>query len=160
MADWIQPGQQAPDFTLPTDNGDPITLSALRGQAVVLYFYPRDDTPGCTAEACAFRDQKAQLTARGAVVLGISTDTLASHLAFREKFHLNFPLLADTNHRVSEAYGAWREKVRAGKKSMGMQRSTFLIDRQGVVRQVWTNVKVEGHDQEVLKALAEMPQLQ
>ena len=160
MADWIQPGQQAPDFTLPTDNGDPITLSALHGQAVVLYFYPRDDTPGCTAEACAFRDQKAQLTAQGAVVLGISTDTLDSHLAFREKFHLNFPLLADTDHRVAEAYGAWREKVRFGKKSMGIQRSTFLIDGQGVVRRVWPNVKVEGHDQEVLDALTEMPQPQ
>lgn len=158
MADWIQPGQQAPDFTLPSDDGKSITLSALQGQAVVLYFYPRDDTPGCTAEACAFRDQKAELSVRGAAVLGISTDTLDSHRAFRDKFQLNFPLLADTEHHVAEAYGAWREKVRSGSKSMGIQRSTFLIDGRGIVHKAWTNVKVEGHDQEVLAALTEMPQ--
>jgi peroxiredoxin Q/BCP len=153
MADWVEAGTKAPDFTLPADDGGRVTLSDLRGSPVVLYFYPRDDTPGCTKEACAFRDRKAQLADLGAKLLGVSADDVASHERFRDKFQLNFPLLADTAHQVAEKYGAWREKVRFGKRSMGMQRSTFLIDAEGSVRKVWKNVNVDGHDQEVIEAL-------
>ena len=156
MSDWVEVGKKAPDFTLPTDDGTKVKLSTLRGNPVVLYFYPRDDTPGCTREACAFRDQKAQLTGLGAKVLGVSTDSLESHEKFREKFRLNFPLLADTQHRVAEKYGAWREKVRVGKKSMGIQRSTFLIDAEGVVRKAWKSVQPDGHEQQVIAALKEL----
>jgi thioredoxin-dependent peroxiredoxin len=156
MSDWIEPGRQAPDFTLPADDGAAVTLSALRGRPVVLYFYPKDDTPGCTVEACAFRDRSAELAKLGAVVLGVSPDDEASHAAFRDKHRLNFPLLADVGHQVAERYGAWREKVRFGKASMGVQRSTFLIDAEGVVRKVWTNVRPEGHDEQVLAALREL----
>lgn len=153
MSEWVSEGTLAPDFTLPADDGSQITLSQLRGHPVVLYFYPRDDTPGCTAEACSFRDRKADLTRLGITVLGVSTDDLASHGKFRDKFGLNFPLLADIDHMVAEKYGAWREKTRFGKTSMGIQRSTFLIDSHGVVQRVWPEVKVEGHDAEVLEAV-------
>ncbi len=153
MSDWVEEGQRAPDFTLPADDGAKVKLSALNGKPVVLYFYPRDDTPGCTREACAFRDQQAALKKQEAVVLGVSTDDVASHVKFREKYTLNFPLLADTEHKVAEKYGAWREKNMYGKKSMGVQRSTFLIDAEGVVRKVWKKVSVDGHDAEVLAAL-------
>ncbi|MDD4269930.1 MAG: thioredoxin-dependent thiol peroxidase [Pirellulaceae bacterium] len=156
MADWLEPGKKAPDFTLPADDGTKVKLSSLRGKPVVLYFYPRDDTPGCTAEACAFRDRKSQIAEHGAAVLGVSTDPVESHVKFRDKFQLNFPLLADTEHKVAEKYGAWREKTRFGKTSMGVQRSTFLIDAGGVVRKVWKSVRVAGHDQQVLAALAEL----
>ncbi|MEN6493991.1 MAG: thioredoxin-dependent thiol peroxidase [Thermoguttaceae bacterium] len=153
MSDWIEAGQKAPNFTLPADDGSKVKLSDLRGQPVVLYFYPRDDTPGCTREACAFRDRKTTLAEMGAQLLGVSPDDVASHEKFRDKFQLNFPLLADTAHKVAEKYGAWREKVRFGKKSMGIQRSTFLIDAEGVVRKVWKSVDVDGHDEAVLAAL-------
>jgi peroxiredoxin Q/BCP len=156
MADWVEPGKKAPDFTLPADDGDKIKLSSLRGQAVVLYFYPRDNTPGCTKEACAFRDQKTALTKLGAKVLGVSTDGLESHGKFRDKFKLNFPLLADEDHQVAEKYGAWREKNLYGKKSMGIQRSTFLIDAEGKVAKVWKKVNVDGHDEAVIEALKEL----
>ena len=122
----------------------------------MLYFYPRDDTPGCTREACAFRDRKAELQKHGAAVLGVSTDSLESHRSFRDKFELNFPLLVDADHNVAERYGAWREKNMYGKKSMGIQRSTFLIDSDGKVAKVWKQVKVAGHDEQVLAALAEL----
>jgi peroxiredoxin Q/BCP len=150
---WIEAGEAAPDFTLPADDGGTVRLSDLRGKPVVLYFYPQDDTPGCTKEACAFRDRSADFEERGAVVLGVSPDDVASHGRFRDKFTLNFPLLADAGHQVAERYGAWREKNLYGKKSMGIQRSTFLIDREGKVRKVWKRVAVDGHDEEVLKAL-------
>ncbi len=153
MADWIEVGKKAPDFTLPADDGTKVKLSSLRGSPVVLYFYPRDNTPGCTREACAFRDQKSRLTRLGARLLGVSTDTVESHVKFRDKFKLNFPLLADTQHKVSEKYGAWREKTRFGKKSMGIQRSTFVIDAGGVVQKVWKSVKVDGHDERVIEAI-------
>lgn len=156
MSDWAEVGQKAPDFTLPADDGSRVKLSALRGQPVVLYFYPRDDTPGCTREACAFRDRKEEIAQTGAKVLGVSPDDVQSHEKFRDKFQLNFPLLADAEHQVAEKYGAWREKVRFGKKSMGIQRSTFLIDAEGVVRKVWKSVDVDGHDEQVLSALAEL----
>ncbi|MBI3467217.1 MAG: thioredoxin-dependent thiol peroxidase [Planctomycetes bacterium] len=156
MSDWLEEGQSAPDFTLAADNGSKVKLSALRGKPAVLYFYPRDDTPGCTKEACAFRDQQSAIARHGATVLGVSTDDVASHVKFRDKYKLNFPLLADTDHRVAEKYGAWREKNMYGKKSMGIQRSTFLIDAEGKVRKVWKRVQVDGHDAEVLKALEEL----
>jgi len=122
----------------------------------VLYFYPRDNTPGCTREACAFRDQKTPLKKLGARVLGVSPDSVTSHEKFRDKFKLNFPLLADADHKVAEKYGAWREKNLYGKKSMGVQRSTFLIDAAGKVARVWKKVNVDGHDAEVLAALKEL----
>jgi len=150
---WIEEGDAAPDFSLPADDGSEVKLSALRGKPVVLYFYPKDDTPGCTKEACAFRDRTGELRAKGAVVLGVSPDDVASHGRFRDKYRLNFPLLADAGHRLASRYGAWREKNMYGKKSMGIQRSTFLIDRDGKVRKVWKKVSVEGHDQDVLDAL-------
>ena len=156
MADWVEPGKKAPDFTLPADDGGKVKLSSLRGQPVVLYFYPRDNTPGCTREACAFRDQKSALTKLGAKVLGVSTDSVASHEKFRDKHQLNFPLLADEDHKVAEKFGAWREKNLYGKKSMGIQRSTFLINAAGTVAKVWKKVSVDGHDEEVIAALKEL----
>jgi peroxiredoxin Q/BCP len=156
MGDFIEPGKKAPDFTLPADDGSKIKLSELRGKPVVLYFYPRDDTPGCTREACSFRDRKADIEQLGATVLGVSPDDPASHGKFRDKYQLNFRLLADAEHRVADKYGAWREKVRFGKKSMGIERSTFLIDAGGVVRKVWKDVSVDGHDEQVLAALREL----
>ena len=153
MADWIQEGDTAPDFTLEADDGRDVRLSDFRGKPVVLYFYPKDDTPGCTKEACAFRDRRQDLQERGAVVLGVSADDVASHVRFRDKYSLNFPLLADTGHQVAERYGAWREKSFMGRTSIGIQRSTFLIDRQGKVAKAWHKVSVDGHDAEVLKEL-------
>ena len=137
-------GLQAPDFTILSDSGEEVTLSKLRGKNVVLYFYPKDDTPGCTTEACDFRDHLAQLSALGAVVLGVSPDSVKSHAKFKAKFDLPFALLADEKNEVAEAYGAWREKSMYGKSYMGIVRSTFLIDASGVVRQVWDNVKVHA----------------
>lgn len=153
MSDWIEEGQKAPDFTLPTDDGGKVKLSSLKGSPVVLYFYPKDDTPGCTKQACAFRDQQKALAKLGAKVLGVSADDVASHVKFRDKFKLNFPLLADVDHKVAEKYGAWREKNMYGKKSMGIQRSTFLIDADGKVAKVWKRVQVDGHDDQVLESL-------
>lgn len=156
MGDWIEAGQKAPAFTLTADGGEKVRLSELKGQPVVVYFYPRDDTPGCTREACAFRDQSAALKKLGAKVLGISTDSIESHGKFRDKYQLNFPLLADPDHAVAEKYGAWREKSMYGKKSMGIQRSTFLIDADGKVAKVWKAVKVDGHVEQVIAALKEL----
>jgi peroxiredoxin Q/BCP len=153
MGDFLEPGTKAPDFTRAADDDSQVTLSALGGKPVVLYFYPRDDTPGCTREACAFRDRKAEMKKLGATVLGVSTDDVASHQKFRDKYTLNFPLLADVDHQLADQYGAWREKVRFGKRAMGIQRSTFLIDAGGVVRKVWKSVNVDGHDEQVIAAL-------
>ena len=156
MSEWVQEGEAAPDFTLQADDGREVRLSDFRGKPVVLYFYPKDDTPGCTKEACAFRDRKADLQQKGAVVLGVSPDDVASHEAFRDKYSLNFPLLADPEHAVTERYGAWRERNMYGKKFMGVQRSTFLIDRAGKVAKAWHKVNVDGHDEEVLAALGKI----
>ena len=156
MTDWIEKGQAAPDFRVADADGNFVTLAQFRGQPVVLFFYPQDDTPGCTKEACAFRDRSAELASHGAVVLGMSPDGSASHARFRAKYSLNFPLLADPDHKVAEAYGAWREKVLYGKKSIGIQRSTFLIDAQGNVAELWKKVSVDGHDEAVLTALAKL----
>lgn len=156
MGDWIEPGQRAPAFTLTADEGSEVRLADLKGRPVVLYFYPKDDTPGCTREACAFRDQQAKFKKLGAVVLGVSADSTETHGRFRDKYGLNFPLLADLDHKVAEKYGAWREKNMYGKKSMGIQRSTFLIDAAGKVARVWKAVKVDGHEQQVLDAMADL----
>lgn len=156
MSDWLEPGQKAPPFTLTADDGSKVRLSYFAGKPVVLYFYPKDDTPGCTREACAFRDSQAPLKKAGAVVLGVSADDTASHEKFRDKYKLNFPLLSDTDHKVAEKYGAWREKNMYGKVSMGIQRSTYLIDATGKVARVWKRVQVDGHDAQVLEALKEL----
>ncbi|TVS20822.1 MAG: thioredoxin-dependent thiol peroxidase [Planctomycetaceae bacterium] len=156
MSEWIEPGKKAPAFTLKADDGSKVKLSDFKGSPVVLYFYPKDDTPGCTKEACSFRDRKAELEARGAVVLGVSPDSEERHAKFRDKYDLNFRLLADADHQVAEKYGAWREKNMYGKKSMGIQRSTYLIDADGKVARVWQRVKVDGHDEQVLAALQEL----
>lgn len=150
----IDIGSPAPDFTLPRDGGGELTLSALRPKAVVLYFYPRDDTPGCTTEAIAFTALLARFEAAGAVVLGVSKDSVAKHDKFRDKHGLAVTLLADEAGAVCEAYGVWVEKTMYGKTSMGIERSTFLIDPAGIVRAVWRKVKVEGHAEAVLEALA------
>ena len=131
-------------------------LSDFKGKPIVLYFYPKDDTPGCTKEACAFRDANTQLDAVEAIVLGVSPDDAASHAKFRDKFTLNFPLLSDPDHVMAESYGAWREKNMYGKKSMGIQRSTYLIDGAGKVVKVWKKVSVDGHDADVLTALQDL----
>lgn len=137
-------GDMAPDFTLLNDEGTPVTLSALRGKTVVIYFYPKDDTPGCTTQSCGFRDNYAMMQAAGAVVLGISPDGVASHAKFKQKFSLPFALLADTEHTVCEAYGVWGEKSMYGKKYMGIERSHFVIDENG--RIVDAQVKVTPAD--------------
>lgn len=153
MSDWIEEGQPAPQFTSLDDQGREVRLADFQGKPVVLYFYPKDDTPGCTREACAFRDRQSELSAKGAVVLGVSPDDSESHARFRDKFNLNFPLLADPEHELAMAYGAWREKNMYGKKSMGIQRSTYLIDSSGKVAKLWKRVSVDGHDEQVLQAL-------
>jgi peroxiredoxin Q/BCP len=145
-------GDKAPDFTLPADGGDTLRLSALKGKPVVLYFYPKDDTSGCTAEACAFRDQLPDFSKAKATVLGVSRDSVASHDKFKKKYGLTFPLLADEDGKVTEAYGTWVEKSMYGRKYMGIDRATFLIDGKGIIRGVWRKVKVPGHAEEVLEA--------
>jgi thioredoxin-dependent peroxiredoxin len=156
MSDWLEPGTKVPAITLAADDGTKVKLSDLKGSPVVLYFYPADDTPGCTKEACAFRDRSAELNKLGAKVFGISPDDIASHLKFRNKFKLNFPLLADPEHKAAEKFGAWREKNMYGKKLMGIVRSTFLIDAEGVIHKVWKSVKVDGHDAKVVEALRDL----
>ncbi len=156
MAEWLEPGTKAPAFRLKDDHGEIVSLSDWKGRAVVLYFYPKDDTPGCTKEACAFRDANGELHDLGAVVLGMSPDTVESHRKFRDKFELNFPLLADPGHKIADKYGAWREKNMYGKKSMGIQRSTYLIGPDGNVAKVWKRVQVDGHAEQVLAALREL----
>jgi thioredoxin-dependent peroxiredoxin len=149
----VEAGTPAPDFTLPTDGAGSLTLSALRGKPVILYFYPKDDTSGCTKEACAFRDLQPDFSAADAVVIGVSKDGVASHNKFKAKYELNFPLVADEDTTLAQAYGVWVEKSMYGRKYMGMDRATFLIDKDGVVRQAWRKVKVTGHAEAVLKAL-------
>jgi peroxiredoxin Q/BCP len=152
----LKEGQKAPEFKLPSSEGKDVSLKELRGKPVVLYFYPRDMTPGCTREACDFRDHQAQLKKAGAVVLGVSPDTLASHEKFRGEHKLNFPLLADTDKAVAKSYGAFGEKVLYGKKFKGIIRSTFVIDREGVVRKVFPKVRVDGHVDQVLETLKQL----
>jgi peroxiredoxin Q/BCP len=149
----IAEGKKAPDFTLASSAGGEVSLEDLRGKTVVLYFYPKDDTPGCTREACAFRDTQGALKKKGAVVLGVSGDSPESHDKFKAKYKLNFPLLSDPDQAVAKKYGAWGEKVLYGKKTVGMIRSTFVIDTEGIVRKVFPRVRVDGHADQVLAAL-------
>jgi peroxiredoxin Q/BCP len=149
----IKEGQKAPPFSLPSSEGQEVSLDDLKGQPVVLYFYPKDDTPGCTREACAFRDSYAKVKKTGAVLLGVSPDSVDSHERFKKKYKLPFPLLADSDKAVAKKYGAFGEKVMYGKKVVGMIRSTFVIDGEGVVRKVFPRVRVDGHDAKVLEAL-------
>ncbi len=141
----LEIGDDAPDFTAATDGGGAVSLNDLRGKKVVLYFYPKDNTPGCAAEACGFRDAAAEFAARDAVVLGVSPDSVRSHNRFKAKFNLPFRLLSDPDHSLAEAYGVWREKSMYGRKYMGIVRSTFVIDAQGKVAEIYDKVKVKGH---------------
>jgi peroxiredoxin Q/BCP len=150
----VEEGQPAPGFSLPADSGETITLSDLRGKPVVLYFYPKDDTPGCTAQARGIRDAWGEFERSGAVVLGVSPDDARSHTKFREKYELPFPLLADEDHAVAEAYGVWVEKSFAGRKYMGVERSTFVIDADGTLAKIMRRVKPDTHAGEVLEALS------
>ena len=152
----VEVGDKAPDFTLPADAGGEVSLKALTGKTVVLYFYPKDDTSGCTAEACAFRDALPDFSKVRAAVIGISRDSVASHDKFKQKYKLPFPLASDEDGEVCQAYGVWVEKSMYGRKYMGIERSTFLIDAQGIVRKLWRKVKVDGHADEVLRAAAQL----
>jgi len=149
----LEEGTTAPNFTLPADGGGEVTLSDYRGKKVVLYFYPKDNTPGCTTEACNFRDDYAEIVAAGAAVLGVSPDPVKSHDKFKSKFQLPFALLSDTDHQVAEAYGAWGEKKMYGKTYEGILRSTFIIDEAGQIIKVFPKVKPKDHSQEVLEVL-------
>jgi peroxiredoxin Q/BCP len=149
----LEEGKPAPDFILRSDRGEDVTLSQLRGKPVVLYFYPRDDTPGCTTQACGIRDAWDEFEHRGVLVLGVSPDSADSHVKFKGKYGLPFTLLADEDHAVSEAYGVWIEKNMGGKKYMGVERSTFVIDAHGNVARVMRRVKPDTHADDVLAAL-------
>jgi thioredoxin-dependent peroxiredoxin len=149
----VEEGKPAPDFELTSDSGETVRLSDLKGQPVVVYFYPRDDTPGCTAQACGIRDNYEAFGERGAVVLGISPDDESSHVKFKQKYGLPFTLLADPDHRVADQYGVWGERSMYGKTYMGIERSTFVIDPEGNVARVLRRVKPDTHAEQVLEAL-------
>ena len=149
----LEVGDKAPTFTLNDADGNRVKLADFKGRKVVLYFYPKDLTPGCTIEACAFRDDIGAIKKLGAVVLGVSADDEKTHQKFRGKHNLNFPLLADVNHEVSEKYGAWQEKSMYGRKYWGIARITYLIDENGKLAKVWPKVKPDGHSQEVIEAI-------
>ena len=149
----LKEGQKAPGFRLSSADGGSVSLEDFRGKPVVLYFYPKDDTPGCTREACAFRDHHARIEKTGAVVLGVSPDGVSSHEKFRDKYKLSFPLLSDPDKQVAKKFGAYGEKTLYGRKVVGMIRSTFIIDGAGVVRKVFPKVRVDGHAERVLEAL-------
>ena len=148
----LDTGDKAPDFTLPTDGGGELSLSSLKGRKVVLYFYPKDDTSGCTKEAIGFRDALADFEKAGAAVIGVSKDSVAKHDKFKAKYELNFPLVADEECKACEAWGVWIEKSMYGRKYMGIERATFLIGADGKISRAWRKVKVPGHVDEVLKA--------
>jgi len=150
----LQAGSKAPDFTLATDSGESLHLSQLKGKNVVLYFYPKADTPGCTREACAFRDDFPRIEAANTVVLGVSPDKTPALAKFKTKYSLPFTLLADSEHQVAEQYGVWTEKKNYGRTYMGIERTTFVIDKHGKIAKVFPKVKVDGHSAEVLAALA------
>jgi thioredoxin-dependent peroxiredoxin len=154
MAIDLNPGDVAPPFTLPSDSGEDVSLESLHGKKVVLFFYPKDDTSGCTKEACEFRDTLPELDGLNAVVLGVSPDPVRSHVRFRDKYGLTFPLLADEEHTVAEAYGVWAEKSMYGRKYWGIERTTFLIDEEGRIAHIWRKVKPAGHAAEVRDLIA------
>ena len=145
-------GKPAPEFSVPTDGGGTVSLKALRGRPVVLYFYPRDDTPGCTKEACGFRDAMPDFSKLDAGIIGVSKDSVGKHDKFKAKYDLPFALAADEDHALCEAYGVWVLKKNYGREYMGIERATFLIDKDGVVREIWRKVKVNGHVEAVLEA--------
>jgi len=149
----LKVGDKAPDFNLNSSDGSNISLDQLKGKKIVIYFYPKDDTPGCTIEACEFRDANNDISNAGAVVFGVSKDNLTSHHKFISKFGLNFPLLSDEDGQMCNLYGAWGEKTSFGKTTFGILRITFLIDEFGVIAKIWNNVKPEGHSKEVLDAI-------
>ncbi len=153
MANELDAGDKAPDFTLESGDGSTVSLRQFRGKKVVLYFYPRDNTPGCTREACFFNEQLLKIKRRGAFVLGVSADSVKSHAAFAGKYGLSFPLLSDPERAVIKAYGVWKEKNMYGKMTMGVERSTFIIDEKGKISRVFRKVRVDGHTDEVLSAL-------
>ena len=148
----LKVGDTAPDFTLPTDGGGSVTLSRLRGKKIVLYFYPKDDTTGCTKQACGFRDSDSDFANFGAVIVGVSKDSVASHDSFKKKYVLPFTLASDEKSDVCERYGVWVQKSMYGRKYMGIERTTFLIDEKGIIRQIWPKVSIAGHIEEVLTA--------
>jgi peroxiredoxin Q/BCP len=150
----LKPGLKAPQFSLPTGDGSTLSLKDLKGKKVVLYFYPKDNTSGCTQEACDFRDDHAALKRKGAVVVGVSIDSVASHGKFSAKYDLPFPLLSDEAKEMVKAYGVWKEKSMYGRKYMGIERTTFVIDEKGTITHVFPKVKVSGHSKEILAALA------
>ena len=149
----VKVGDPAPNFKLPTDGGKTLSMEELKGKNVVLYFYPKDDTPGCTREACSFRDNLPKFSSKDATILGVSRDSSESHDQFKAKYQLPFTLVSDVDGKLSEDYGVWVERERDGKKSMGMNRSTFLIDKKGVIRKEWRGVNVDGHSEEVMAAI-------
>lgn len=149
-------GQVAPDFTLPVDGGGEVTLSDFKGKNVILYFYPKDDTSGCTAQACGFNDNLPDFNAVDAVIIGVSKDSVKKHDKFKDKYGLQFTLASDENNNVCETYGVWVEKSMYGRKYMGIERTTFLIDRNGVIQKIWNKVKVPGHVEEVKNAVQEI----
>ncbi|MGA9363899.1 MAG: thioredoxin-dependent thiol peroxidase [Bacteroidota bacterium] len=149
----LKAGDKAPSFTLPSSDGSEVSLSDFKGKKVVLYFYPKDDTPGCTTEACSFRDDLSAFKRKGAVVLGVSVDGIESHQKFAEKYSLSFPLLSDEGKKVVKAYGVWKEKNLYGRKYMGTERTTFLIDKEGKIAHVFPKVKVDEHAKDVLDKL-------
>ncbi|MCH2037214.1 MAG: thioredoxin-dependent thiol peroxidase [Rickettsiales bacterium] len=146
----VNEGDHIPDFSLPADGGDTVSLADYKGKNIVLYFYPKDDTPGCTKESEAFRDMHEQFTDANTVILGVSKDSVASHDKFKAKYDLPFKLISDEEHSMLEAFGVWKEKNMYGKKYMGIERTTFLIDGEGIVKKRWSKVKVKGHVEEVL----------
>ncbi len=146
----LNEGQPAPDFVLPNQDGEPVRLADLRGRTVVLYFYPKDNTPGCTKEACGFRDLEQEFARQGAVILGVSPDSVASHRRFAEKFQLPFPLLSDEKKEVLQRYGVWKQKSLYGRAYMGVERTTVVIDADGIVRKIYPKVKVSQHPEAVL----------
>ena len=149
----LEVGAKAPEFALPDQDGKPVSLKSLKGKQVVLYFYPKDDTPGCTTEACGFRDAMPDFSGIDAAIIGISKDSVARHDKFKAKYELPFTLVSDADGAICEAYGTWVEKSMYGRKYMGIDRATFLIDGKGVVRRIWRKVKVTGHVEEVLAAV-------
>jgi peroxiredoxin Q/BCP len=150
----LKVGDKAPDFSLPSSEGEEVSLKDLRGKKVVLYFYPKDDTSGCTKEACSFSENLGRVKKKGAVIYGVSADSIGSHEKFIDKYSLSFPLLSDESRETIKAYGVWQQKSLYGKKYMGIVRTTFIIDERGKIAHIFEKVKVEGHTEEVLSALS------